>query len=164
MSKELLQAKRQEIEANMGNHMQNLQREVETFKEKLEAERQTAQRASAMGDRSENAEWQIANDNIARLIVSITTLTDTLDTYERYKGAYQPTGKVMLGSTLKIVDKNNNATLFIRIYPAGLGNAKIGAVTVMSPVGAALLNKTAGTDVVVKTPLGDITYYIEEVL
>lgn len=163
MSNELLN-KGHEIESQVANHIRNLKTELETLQGKLKEEQDVAQRASAMGDRSENAEWQIANDNIARYTVSIVSLMNTLDTYEKYKSSYTPTGKVMIGSTLKVIDRMRNATLYIKIYPPGLGNAKIGAITTATPLGEALLGKVAGTEVIVKAPLGDIPYYIEEVL
>ena len=70
----------------------------------------------------------------------------------------------MVGSTLKVIDRKHNATLYIKIYPTGLGNAKIGAISEATPLGAAVLGKSSGTEVTVKAPLGYIPYYIEEVL
>lgn len=163
MSSQLL-SKGREIESQVANHIRNLRMELEALQLKLKEEQETAQRASAMGDRSENAEWQIANDNIARYTVSILSLMDTLDTYEKYTSSYTPTGKVMVGSTLKVVDRTRGSTLYIKIYPPGLGNAKIGAITTATPLGSAVLGKVAGTEVIVKAPLGDLPYYIEEVL
>ena len=63
-----------------------------------------------------------------------------------------------------MVDLKHSSTLYIKIYPTGLGNAKIGAISVATPLGVAVLGKTAGTEVIVKAPLGDIPYLIEEVL
>lgn len=163
MSNELLN-KGREIESQVANHIRNLKTELNALQAKLKEEQDTAQRASAMGDRSENAEWQIANDNIARYTVSIVSLMDTLDVYNKYTASYTPTGKVMVGSTLKVVDRARGSTLYIKIYPPGLGNAKIGAITTATPLGVAVLGKTAGTEVIVKAPLGDLSYYIEEVL
>lgn len=156
--------KGREIESQVANHIRNLRMELEALQLKLKEEQDTAQRASAMGDRSENAEWQIANDNIARYTVSIVSLMDTLDTYEKFTASYTPTGKVMVGSTLKVVDRSRGSILYIKVYPPGLGNAKIGAITTATPLGAAVLGKVAGTEVIVKAPLGDLPYYIEEVL
>lgn len=163
MSNELLR-KGREIESQVSNHIRNLKTELESLQVKLKEEQDISQRASAMGDRSENAEWQIANDNIARYTVSIVSLMNTIDTYEKYTSSYTPVGKVVIGSTMKVVDKTRNAVLYIKIYPPGLGNAKIGAITTATPLGAAVLGKAAGVEVIVKAPLGDIPYYIEEVL
>ena len=70
----------------------------------------------------------------------------------------------MVGSTLKVIDRKHNATLYIKIYPTGLGNAKIGAISAATPLGAAVLGKSKGAEVTVKAPVGYIPYYIEEVL
>lgn len=160
----VLETKSKEIESQIENHINNLKKELASLQGKLKEAQDTAQRASAMGDRSENAEWQIANDEIARYTVSIMSLDNTLDTYKKFSTSYTPTGKVMIGSTLKVVDLKHNSTLYIKIYPTGLGNAKIGAISVATPLGIAVLGKTAGTEVIVKAPLGDIPYLIEEVL
>lgn len=160
---ELLQ-KCREIESQMANHMNNLRNELEMLQAKLHEEQRVAQRAAAMGDRSENAELQIAKDNIARYTVSIMSLMNTLATYDTYRTSYVPTGRALLGSTLKIRDCTNGAVLYIKLYPAGLGNAKIGAVTVATPLGVAVLGKPANTEVVARAPIGEISYYIEEVL
>lgn len=152
------------IESQVANHIGNLRRELESLEVKLKEEQETAQRASAMGDRSENAEWQIANDNIARYTVSLMSLMNTLSTYEKYSAAYAPTGRIQVGSTVKLSDITHSAQLYIKVYPPGLGNAKIGAITTATPLGAAILGKEAGQTVVVKAPLGVISYRIEEVL
>ena len=156
--------KRREIDSQVANHIRNIRAELEAQQKKLEEEQDVSRQASEMGDRSENAEWQIAQNNIARTLVNIMTLTNIVSTYDKYSASYVPTEKVTIGSTLKVIDKMRNAALYIRIYPPGLGNAKIGAITSASPLGAALLGKTVGTEVIVKAPLGDIPYYIEEVL
>lgn len=160
----VLANKSHEIASQVDNHIQNLRMELESLQAKLKEEQNLAQRASAMGDRSENAEWQIANDNIARYTVSIVSLMNTLDTYEKYTTSYKATGKVMVGSTLKVIDKLHSTSLYIKIYPPGLGNAKIGAISTATPLGSAVLGKVPGTEVIVKAPLGDIPYLIEEVL
>lgn len=152
------------IEAQVANHVSNMEKDLKAFEQKYKEEQEVAQRAAAMGDRSENAEWQIANDNLARYSVSIMSLRNTIETYEQYKASYAPTGLVMLGSTVKVRDMKHGATLVIKLYPPGLGNAKISAITIATPLGKAILGKAAGETVIVKAPLGDIPYYIEEVL
>ena len=144
-----LAMKSKEIESQVANHIRNLQMELESYQQRLKEEQDIARRATAQGDRSENAEWQIANDAIARINVSIMSLSDTIATYKKFSTSYIPTGK---------------ATLYIKIYPTGLGNAKIGAISAATPLGAAVLGKSKGAEVTVKAPLGYIPYYIEEVL
>lgn len=159
-----LAMKSKEIESQVANHIRNLQMELESYQQRLKEEQDIARRATAQGDRSENAEWQIANDAIARINVSIMSLSDTIATYKKFSTSYIPTGKVMVGSTLKVIDRKHNVTLYIKIYPTGLGNAKIGAISAATPLGAAVLGKSKGAEVTVKAPLGYIPYYIEEVL
>jgi transcription elongation GreA/GreB family factor len=156
--------KSKEIEAQVANNVSNLRAYVDNLKEKLQEEQEIYRRASAQGDRSENAEWQISKDKIAQLTVSIMSGTSMLDTYEKYKASYQHTGRVMLGATVKVRDKALDAQLYLKLYPPGLGNAKIGALSIATPLGLAILGKTAGAEVTVKAPSGDIVYIVEEVL
>ena len=95
-----LAMKSKEIESQVANHIRNLQMELESYQQRLKEEQDIARRATAQGDRSENAEWQIANDAIARINVSIMSLSDTIATYKKFSTSYIPTGKVMVGSTL----------------------------------------------------------------
>ena len=159
-----LAQKSREIDKNFSQTMENLRRKLQDRQAELKNQQEAAKRASAQGDRSENAEWQIANDNVARLVMEISSLEGTLDIYERYKASYSPSGKVMLGSTVKLLDRQRGVTLFVKIFPPGLGNAKIGAIASTTPVGSAILGKVSGAEVVVKAPIGEIPYYIEEVL
>ena len=103
-----LAMKSKEIESQVANHIRNLQMELESYQQRLKEEQDIARRATAQGDRSENAEWQIANDAIARINVSIMSLSDTIATYKKFSTSYIPTGKVMVGSTLKVIDRKHN--------------------------------------------------------
>lgn len=55
-----LAMKSKEIESQVANHIRNLQMELESYQQRLKEEQDIARRATAQGDRSENAEWQIA--------------------------------------------------------------------------------------------------------
>ena len=79
-----LAMKSKEIESQVANHIRNLQMELESYQQRLKEEQDIARRATAQGDRSENAEWQIANDAIARINVSIMSLSDTIATYKKF--------------------------------------------------------------------------------
>lgn len=158
-----LQEEGKRIAAQMANYIRNLELSLAERQVKLREEQEAAQAAAAQGDRSENAEFQIASANIARLVVSISTLTDIIDTYKRTSLCYKPVGKAIVGSTLLVRDESHDAEFPIQLYPAGLGDAKIGAISVLTPLGSAVLNKVAGDSVLVQTPSGDIRYSIKEV-
>ena len=165
MSKEQLKAAGQRIDKAVSARIHNLELKLADLNKQMNDWQEVARNAAAQGDRSENAELQIANDKISTLIITIMSLTNTVDQYKKYRQYYTITGKVALGSTLKIRDLTNNLdSVYIKIYPEGLSYAQDGAVTVVTPLGAAVLGKVAGEEVVVKAPMGDILYKIEEVL
>ena len=139
------------------------QKQLDSVFEKLEAEREVAKEANKQGDRSENAEWQIAIDNIGRLSSTAARLQGKIDTYKSFSSGYVPCGIVSLGSTVKIYDHAVGEELVILIVPKGLGNAKIGSVAVGTAVSNALMGKSAGTVVTVRAPAGDYTLTLKEV-
>lgn len=153
-----------EIDSLVVDRINKLRLELKAVQDQLQREQQVAQSASAAGDRSENAEWQIATDNIARCVSSIATLSATISTYERSQSAYTPTGKITEGSVVRLQELGTSSELIIKLYPAGLGSASIGAIAVTAPLGQALLGECAGSTVYVRAPLGDIPYCIKEVL
>lgn len=160
----MLTEKRDEITAQMNNMMENHRRSLKSKERRLAEEEEKARDAKAQGDVSENAEYQIARDNCSRLILEIAALESTILEYEKYSTSYTPTGRVQVGSTVKLLDNSRGSTVYIKLYPHGLGNAKIGAVSVESPVGRAILGKAKGTKVIAHAPRGDLPYTIEEVL
>lgn len=164
---DILQRKSIEIDSQIQNHARNLEAELERVKQNLAEQQEVARAASAMGDRSENAEWQIANDSIARYTVSMLTLSNTLDTLKKYRetvAAHVPSSRIDVGSTCLIRAEGHTSSVAIKLYPAGLGNAKIGAISVATPLGTALLGHSAKEVVTVHAPMGDISYHIEEVI
>lgn len=164
---DVLRRKSVEIDSQVQNHARNLEKELEKLKRDLAEQQEIARAASAQGDRSENAEWQIANDNIARYTVSILTLSNTLDTLKAYTdaaAAHTESTRIAVGSTCRIRAVGQESSLIVKLYPEGLGNAKIGAISIATPMGQALLGHSAGDTVVVRAPVKDIPYNIEEVI
>lgn len=160
----MLIKKRDEITSQMNNTMRNHRLSLKVNERRLAEEEEKAREAKAQGDVSENAEYQIARDNCARLMLEIASLESVLLEYEKYSNSYTPTGRIQVGSTVKLHDDSRNSTIYIKLYPPGLGNAKIGAISVESPVGRALMGRVAGNRVIAHAPRGDLPYTIEEVL
>ena len=123
-------------------------------------------------DSSENVPLHIARENVSRLTIEITSLQASCDEYERITGAFEesplPGGVCTIGSIVAIEDIESRVTWVIRLYPSGLGNAKIGAISINTPLGKALVHHKAGDIVPVKAPGNkadkDTEYRIKEVL
>jgi transcription elongation GreA/GreB family factor len=68
-------------------------------------------------------------------------------------------GKVRLGARVRLEDENGNESEYQMVTADGADPAH-GAVSVNSPLGRALLGKSAGDDVVVERPRGAAEYTI----
>ena len=112
------------------------------------------------GDLKENAEYHAAREEQSFLEGRVQALEDRLRRAVVIDhGA--ATGRVMLGSTVKVETGGDELTYTI----VGTSDANIaaGRLSSASPVGAALLGATAGQDVDVQTPRGAIRYRVVSV-
>ena len=160
----MLEKKGKEIESQMLNTINNYKRSLAEKKAQLDRAENAVKAAKGFGDLSENTEYVNARNLASRLIVEIITLQDTIDTYDKYAAKYTPTGKVQIGSVVKLLDVGLDTVRYVKVYPPGLGNAKIGALAANSPVGIAILGKSSGTTIEVQAPIGTLLYSIQEVL
>ena len=121
--------------------------------------------AIALGDLSENSEYDDAKNEQGRLESDISELEAKLRNSEIIHSA-AGTGKVMIGSTVTIrdVELDDVETYMIvgstEADPTNPVNKKISDE---SPLGAAILNKSAGEIVQVQAPAGVIEYELLDV-
>jgi transcription elongation factor GreA len=117
------------------------------------------------GDLKENAEYHAAreqqsfaegriNDIEAKLsaaqIIDVTTIAAT--------------GKVIFGTTVRILNVETEETVTYQIVGEDEASVRDNRISVTSPMARALVGKSVGDVVVVRTPSGDAEYEIEEVL
>ena len=112
-------------------------------------------------DRSENATFQIASDGKSAKMGIKQMLTSKIQSYERHKQEYVPTGVVQEGSTLAL--SSGNEKLIVKIVPKGLSDALRNLIDVESPVGKASLGLGVSSLFTVKTRKGRVEYKIEGV-
>lgn len=73
------------------------------------------------------------------------------------------TGKVIFGTTVKIVNVEDEATQSYKIVGDDEADVKNNMISVNSPIARALVGKEVGDVVVVKTPSGEVEYEIDDV-
>ncbi|TDR90486.1 transcription elongation factor GreA [Enterovirga rhinocerotis] len=119
--------------------------------------------ARAHGDLSENAEYHAAKEsqslNEGRILEleSIISRADIIDVTKL-------TGdKIKFGATVKLVDEDTEQERVYQIVGDPEADVKLGRVSISSPVARALIGKTVGDSVEVKTPGGAKSYEIVEV-
>lgn len=152
-----------DIDSKLATVAQSWYERAKNVDESIEREREILLSDAAKTDRSENAVYQIASDNYARLQVIKRDIMNKIDAYEHYQTEYVPSEYIAIGSTVKLELRETGDIIYVKLVPADLGCARIGAITAQSPVGKAILGKYAGDTIRVITRRGELEYAIKEV-
>ena len=118
--------------------------------------------AIALGDLSENSEYDDAKNEQGRLESEISELEAKLRNSEIIKSAVN-TGKVVIGSTVTVRDVELNEVQTYMIVGSTEADPDNNKISDESPLGVALLDKAAGVTVQVHAPIGIIEFELLEV-
>lgn len=112
--------------------------------------------ARAQGDLSENAEYDAAKDEQSEMEGRIEEIEWILKNCEVVENADD--GKINIGCKVRIKDVEMDEEMELDIVGSSEANSLDGSISNESPVGQALIGKSAGDRVTVETPAGDIVY------
>lgn len=132
--------------------------ELKTTKRQEIAER--LEQAKALGDLSENAEYEEAKEEQSMVETHIAELEDVLRSVVVIQKSTQ-TDHVTIGSTIRISSENGEETY--TIVGSEEADPLNGKISNESPLGSAFLEKKVGETVEVRTPGGSTAYTIEEI-
>jgi len=118
--------------------------------------------AIALGDISENSEYDDAKNEQGRLEGEISELEAKLRNSEIIHVAAS-TGTVMIGSTVTIRDVELDEIQTYMIVGSTEADPNNNKISDESPLGAAILDKSAGTTVQVHAPVGVLEFEILDV-
>ena len=118
--------------------------------------------AIALGDISENSEYDDAKNEQGRLESEISELEAKLRNSEIIHAA-ESTGKVMIGSTVTIRDVELDEIATYMIVGSTEADPDNNKISDESPLGTAILDKIAGTTVQVHAPAGVLEFEILDV-
>jgi transcription elongation factor GreA len=118
------------------------------------------QEAAAHGDLSENAEYEAAKNRQQFVRARIGQMQGRIRELSLYTLASIPHGVVAYGSRVTVEDNDEGGTVEYRIVFPEEVDATSGAISLSSPIGRALLNKSVGDEVEVHTPGGKRSYQI----
>jgi len=122
------------------------------------------QEAASHGDLSENAEYDAAKSRQEFVRARIGQMQGRIRELSMYNIASIPHGVVAYGSRVTVEDLDAGETqVFEIVFPEEV-NAANGQISLSSPLGRALLNKTVGDEIEVQTPRGKRNYQITELL
>ncbi len=120
--------------------------------------------ARAHGDLKENAEYHAAKDQQGFSEGRIKEIEGKLaDAQVIDVTRITPTGKVIFGATITLIDTADDSEKRYRIVGEDEADISQEKISVMSPLARAMVGKSVGDTVVVQTPNGEHEYEVERV-
>jgi len=137
--------------------------------EELEGPRRTEmaariKEARELGDLKENADYHIAKDDQGHLEARIRRLRERL----RKASVVEPTDAAAdafaFGRTAEVLDESSGKLNKWTLVGSTEANLSEGKLSIESPVGRALRDKSVGEAVTVETPRGEKTYRVQKLV
>ena len=119
--------------------------------------------ARAHGDLSENAEYHAAKERQSFIEGRIIVVDDLIARAEVIDPSQLSGDIVRFGATVQVVDEDTDDKTTYTIVGSHEGDIGSGLLSVTSPLSRALIGKTIGDSVEVKTPNGEKFYEIIKV-
>ena len=144
--------------------VQNLEEEIHYLKtvERKEVAQKIAD-ARSHGDLSENAEYDAAKQLQELLEIKINKLESTLGRVQVIRPDELPNDKVYILSKVKVQNKKNNAVLEYMLVSDAEADFEKQKISVLSPIGKALMGKAIGEQVEVNVPARKLLFEILEI-
>lgn len=146
------------------NKKQALKDELEQLKYEFKVELpKIIASAREYGDLKENAEYHSARERQSFVQARIALLSEQLAQLNELDVANIPEDKIAYGSTVVLIDRDTDDESVFTFVSSNEVNPSQGKISLSSPFGAALLNKSAGEEVTINVPAGERHYYIKKV-
>ena len=161
----------QELDGVVRSLIDSTELELNKLGEEIEELNVKLQGKEMRVDRSENADFQIANDSRAMKTALANLLNKRIKSLSSEVNSYTPTGFITLGTTVDLRVKSVDGkpaklpkTQFVfKLVQHDTSDSLKGLVAIDSPVGAALLGRTSGETIIVDALGGRIEYLIERI-
>lgn len=138
-----------------------LEEEIQILEKELREELPRALKlAAALGDLSENADYQAARERQEFVKLRLGQLQKRLADLSLVNFDKIPKDRINLGSTVVVLDMDKNEEVTYKLVTSEDANAAQGLISTTSPIGRSLLNKKDGDTVEVKIPAGTRTFEI----
>ena len=136
-----------------------LEEEIQTLEKELREELPRALKtAAALGDLSENADYQAARERQDFVKSRLRQMKQRLADLSLVNFDKIPKDCINLGSTVVLLDVDKNEEITYRLVTSEDANVTEGLISTTSPIGRSLLNKKDGDTVEVKIPAGTRTF------
>src|SRR6516165_10001495 len=138
-----------------------LEEEIQTLEKELREELPRALKtAAALGDLSENADYQAARERQDFVRVRLGQLKQRVADLSLINFDKIPRDRISLGSTVELLDVDKDEKIKYKLVTSEDANVTNGLISTTSPIGRSLLNKREGDTVEVKIPSGTRTFEI----
>ena len=119
--------------------------------------------ARQLGDLKENAEYHAAKEDQANINKRIAELEDVITRVIIIDPASLTHEKISFGSTVELIDVENDEEITYTIVSSPHSNPDIGNISFHSPLAKQLLGKSEGDEFTAKLPGGKKEFEIEKV-
>ncbi|MFH0974720.1 MAG: transcription elongation factor GreA [Spirochaetota bacterium] len=130
---------------------------------KIDLPKKIAQ-ARSYGDLKENADYHAARERQSFVKARIAQLNGQLSQLNNINVSQIDSCKVGYGSRVTVLDIGSNETIeFLFVHPNEVKPSE-GKISIGSPIGSALNNRSVGEKVEVSIPVGKKTYFIQKII
>src|SRR5262245_36566412 len=137
------------------NIKKKLEEEIRLIEHELKNELpQELKKAVAMGDLSENAEYQSAKQRQEILNAKLAHLRKRLAEVAMINLEKIPRDRASYGSTVVVLDTQKNTQITYKLVSVEESDIQKGLISTTSPIGKGLLNRQEGDAVTIATPGG----------
>ena len=138
-----------------------LEEEIQALERELREELPKALKAAAaLGDLSDNADYQAARERQDFVRVRLGQLKQRIADLSMINFDKIPRDRISLGSRVVLLDVDKNEEITYKLVTTEDANVTEGLISTTSPIGRSLLNKREGATVEVKIPSGTRTFEI----
>lgn len=120
---------------------------------------QAVSEAAAQGDRSENAEYIYGKKRLREIDRRVRYLQKRIPDLQVVERAPDDPTRIFFGAWIKLEDEGGKDYSYRIVGPDEFDPAR-GWISIDSPLARALLKKTAGDEVRVALPKGEMEYYV----
>jgi len=142
---------------------ERLKKELEDLKAQRPAIIQAIKEAREEGDLSENAGYDAARERQGMLEARITYINSRMPLFDVLDLDALGGPRAIFGATVEVEDVETEEVRRFTLLGPDDANHKKGSISVLSPMGRAVLGKEEGDEVIVDAPRGKIEYEIVSV-
>ncbi|HST24039.1 MAG TPA: transcription elongation factor GreA [Blastocatellia bacterium] len=134
---------------------QKIQDELRQLEAELRTEiPQELKKAVAMGDLSENAEYEAARNRQDYVRARIANLRKRMADLSMIDTSRLPTDRIAYGSTVVLYDMDSSDEVTFKLVMAEDSDITKNKISTTSPIGRGLMGRTEGDEVEITTPSG----------